>query len=181
MSALEKIFNKREDNHLLPFFWLAGENKQRIKQYVEIAHKMGLGAITLESRTHPAFLEDEWFDYLKFIISECKKYDMKVWILDAAHFPSGYANGAIEKTNDKSLRKVHLFCDMISVKGEDKYFKINYYAKMLSRTNKLAKMDFEGHRFLKLIAAKRISADNFETDGNFIDLTAYINGPYCVI
>lgn len=39
------------------------------------------------------------------ILKEARKRDMKVWILDDSHFPTGYCNGALENGSDELRRQ----------------------------------------------------------------------------
>ena len=92
-----KIFER--ESRLAPFFWLHGESEDVLKEEIEAIYNSGIRAVCLESRTHEEFGEDKWFSDVRFILNECKKRDMFVWILDDKHFPSGYAAGALEKEN----------------------------------------------------------------------------------
>ena len=51
--------------------------------------KANIGAVCVESRPHPDFLGPRWWEDMDLIIQELKKYDMKLWILDDCHFPTG--------------------------------------------------------------------------------------------
>ena len=89
-----KIFER--ESRLAPFFWLHGESEDILREELEAIYNSGIRAVCLESRTHEEFGEDRWFSDVRFILNECKKRNMKVWILDDKHFPSGYAAGALE-------------------------------------------------------------------------------------
>ena len=84
-----------KENHILPFLWLKGESKETIIHYISQIHKANIGAVCVESRTHPDFLGPRWWEDMALIIQELKKYNMKLWILDDCHFPTGYAGGAV--------------------------------------------------------------------------------------
>ncbi len=92
-----KVFERK--SRLAPFFWLHGESKDVLEEEIEAIYNSGIRAVCLESRTHEDFCKEHWFSDVKFILEECKKRDMKVWILDDKHFPSGYAAGALENEN----------------------------------------------------------------------------------
>ena len=53
---------------------------------------------------------------MDLILSEAKKRDMKVWILDDNHFPTGNANGLL-KEKYPELRKWHLTERHVDVVG----------------------------------------------------------------
>lgn len=90
------IVSDEFENRIAPFLWLHGETQEELSVEIKKIHECGIGAVCVESRTHEQFARKEWFDDIRFIISECRKYNMKIWILDDKHFPSGYANGIFE-------------------------------------------------------------------------------------
>lgn len=63
--------------------------------HISQIHKANIGAVCVESRPHPDFLGPRWWEDMALIIQELKKYNMKLWILDDCHFPTGYAGGAV--------------------------------------------------------------------------------------
>lgn len=96
-QALIDNLNGKTDNYLAPFLWLHGESQELLLQEIEKIYDTGIRALCIESRTHNDFCKQGWWNDVKFILEECTRRDMKVWILDDKHFPSGYANGAFEK------------------------------------------------------------------------------------
>ena len=55
---------------------------------------------------------------MRFIIGECKRLGLKIWLLDDAHFPTGYANGALAGENvDPVLKKTVLKHRTVTVLG----------------------------------------------------------------
>ena len=94
---LWEIMNGEEDNYLLPFYWQHGNHHDKIPEQIKRIYDSGCRALCVESRPHPHFGEDAWWDDMDLILSECQKRDMKVWILDDKHFPTGYANGKINE------------------------------------------------------------------------------------
>lgn len=106
------------DNHVLPFLWLKGEARETITEYLEQIAGADIREVCLESRTHPEFCRDGWWADLRFIIGECKRLGLKIWLLDDAHFPTGYANGALAGENvDPALRKTVLKHRTVTVVG----------------------------------------------------------------
>ena len=67
-----------------------------LREYMEAIHACGIGAVCVESRPHPDYCGPQWWHDMDIIIDEAKKRNMKVWILDDSHFPTGYANGALK-------------------------------------------------------------------------------------
>ena len=94
-ETLNKILNGAQDNHILPFFWQHGESEETLRKYARVIHDANIGALCVESRPHPDLCGPTWWQDMDAIIDESKKLGMKVWILDDAHFPTGYAIGAL--------------------------------------------------------------------------------------
>lgn len=106
------------DNHVLPFLWLKGEAHETITEYLEQIAGADIREVCLESRTHPEFCRDGWWADLRFIIGECKRLGLKIWLLDDAHFPTGYANGALAGEDvDPALKKTVLKHRTVTVVG----------------------------------------------------------------
>lgn len=66
----------------------------------------GVGAFIVESRPHPDFLGQKWWDDLRVILRQAKKYQMQVWLFDDSAYPSGYANGRIPKEYQKKYMRI---------------------------------------------------------------------------
>lgn len=104
------------ENHLLPFLWQKGESRETISDYLEKIAASDIHEICLESRPHPDFCGEGWWDDLAYIIGECKRLDLGIWLLDDAHFPTGYANGVL-KNDHPELRKCVLTHRTLDVVG----------------------------------------------------------------
>jgi len=97
MSRLNDVLNGKGENYILPFFWQHGEEEETLRHYMNVIHNANIGAVCVESRPHPDFVGPKWWQDMDVILEEAKKLNMKVWILDDEHFPTGYAAGAIKK------------------------------------------------------------------------------------
>ncbi|MDM8210889.1 glycoside hydrolase family 2 [Mediterraneibacter glycyrrhizinilyticus] len=84
------------DNYIFPFLWMRGEEESVMREEMEKIYQCGIRAVCVEARPHPDFCGEGWWKDLDVILDEAKKRNMKVWILDDKHFPTGYANGLIE-------------------------------------------------------------------------------------
>jgi hypothetical protein len=115
-KKIEKLLNGKGNNYILPFFWQHGEEEVVLREYMQAIHSAGIGAVCIESRPHPDFCGPKWWKDMDIILEEAKKYAMKVWILDDSHFPSGYANGALEKA-DQELCRQSVYCQSVEVIG----------------------------------------------------------------
>ena len=101
-TNLQNNLNNNTPNYTAPFLWLHGESREALLNEIKHIYECGIHAVCLESRTHEQFCEQKWYDDIKFIFDECKKLNMRVWILDDKHFPTGYSNG-IYKDKYKDL------------------------------------------------------------------------------
>lgn len=104
-EKLQKLLKEKEENYILPFFWQHGEDENTIRDYMKVIHESNIKAVCVESRPHPDFCGPGWWKTMDVILDEAQKRGMKVWILDDQHFPSGYANGAMEKQPDELCRQ----------------------------------------------------------------------------
>lgn len=100
---IQENLSGKTSSYTAPFLWLMDENSADIVSTLDDIRSAGVRAICLESRTHSEFCRDGWWKDLDVIFAECEKRDMKVWILDDKHFPTGYANGIFEEKH-KDLR-----------------------------------------------------------------------------
>lgn len=85
------------ENYILPFLWMRGEPEAVIRTEIEKIHMCGIRALCVEARPHDDFCGPGWWRDMDIVLDEAKKRDMKVWILDDKHFPTGYAAGLIEE------------------------------------------------------------------------------------
>ena len=116
-EKITKLLQGKGGNYILPFFWQHGEEENVLRHYMDIIHNSGIGAVCVESRPHPDFCGPGWWRDIDIILDEARKRDMKVWILDDSHFPTGYANGAMKDAPD-SLRRQFIAGRVIkTVKG----------------------------------------------------------------
>lgn len=72
---------------------------------MEKIYECGIRSVCLESRPHPDFGGPVWWHDFDIVLDEAKNKNMRIWILDDAHFPTGQANGAIPKEHPELARK----------------------------------------------------------------------------
>jgi hypothetical protein len=174
MEKLEKVLQGENQNYLFPFFWQHGEDTEIIEEYMDKIAGCGMKAACIEARPHPEFLKQKWWDDLDTIIKKAKQHDMKLWILDDSHFPTGYADGRI-KEEFPELKKWYLDMRRFDVVGPLPYAKINMkYLK--GRIWEKPALD-EDEYVLKIFAARRASNRNIAGDpidvNSLIDITGY--------
>ena len=95
-QILEAVRNEH-GNYILPFLWMKGEEETLIRREIDRIHACGIRAVCLESRPHPDFCGPHWWRDVDIVLDEARKRNMKVYILDDVHFPTGYANGLLAK------------------------------------------------------------------------------------
>lgn len=117
-TRMEQALKKQNDNYIFPFYWLHGEDEETLREYMRVMNEMGIGAVCIESRPHPDFVGEKWWQDVDVIMDEARKRGMKVWILDDYHFPSGYANGAMADA-DPSLQKWVVYHQIMDLAGPD--------------------------------------------------------------
>lgn len=115
-KRLIEVMERSSDNYLLPFYWQYGTHRDRIPAQVQRIYESGCRALCVESRPHPDFCGPDWWADMDIILAECEKRGMKVWVLDDKRFPTGYANGLIEKTYPH-LRQREIIEEHIDVLG----------------------------------------------------------------
>jgi hypothetical protein len=94
-QRIQEVLDNRHGNHLLPFFWQHGESEAVLREEMARINEASIGAVCVESRPHPDFCGPQWWQDMDIIMDEARRRGMKVWVLDDAHFPTGFANGWI--------------------------------------------------------------------------------------
>ena len=98
---VERLLKNEGENYIFPFFWQHGETEDVLREYMGVIADSNIGAVCVESRPHPDFCGEKWWQDMDVILDEARKRDMKVWILDDSHFPTGFANGAMADQPDE--------------------------------------------------------------------------------
>ncbi len=119
-EKIEKLLSGKGENYIFPFFWQHGETEEVLREYMDVIDKSNIKAVCVESRPHPDFCGEKWWQDMDVILDEAKKRNMKVWILDDSHFPTGYANGALEKEPD-TLRRQSICCRIEEAEGGETF------------------------------------------------------------
>lgn len=170
MTRLTDALNNKTDNYIFPFLWLHGEDKQILLDNIHKIYDSGVKAFCLESRPHPDFLGDRWWQDLDIILNEAKRLGMKVWILDDSHFPTGFANGKVKNDLPQYLKK-YLYIKQLDFRGpqQDATIILKYLRpdKRFQPTDPNAQ---QPEKILKVIAAKKIGNDKIDAN-SLIDIT----------
>lgn len=113
-----------KNNYIFPFLWMHGESEDVLREYVRAIYHCNIRAFCVESRPHPDFCGAGWWRDMDILIDEAKKHGMQIWILDDSHFPTGYANGALEDA-DASLCRQSLVCRRIHTVRQGEVLYVN--------------------------------------------------------
>lgn len=116
MKGYQSLFGKEYQNYLFPFFWQHGEDHETLKTFINKIYESGMKALCVEARPHPDFVGEKWWSDMDCIIDELKNKDMKMWILDDSHFPTGYANGKVKSDYPEYL-KLYIQCRRYDIHG----------------------------------------------------------------
>ncbi|GAE31544.1 glycosylhydrolase-like jelly roll fold domain-containing protein [Halalkalibacter hemicellulosilyticus] len=115
-NRLLDVLRGEEENYILPFFWQHGEEEEVLREEMARIHESKIRAVCVEARPHPDFLGPKWWRDMDIIMEEARKRDMRVWILDDDHFPTGHAAGKL-KGAPKELRRLFLSTNYIDALG----------------------------------------------------------------
>lgn len=128
-TKIEKLLSEQGGNYIFPFFWLHGEDEETLRKYMKVIYESNIRAVCVESRPHPDFCGPKWWNDMDIILDEARKRDMKVWILDDSHFPTGYANGAVKEAAIERRRQSICFKEF-NVEAGTKVFKLDLKSNM---------------------------------------------------
>ena len=179
MERLKAVLKNQGENYMLPFFWQHGEDASTLREYMQVIHDANIGAACVESRPHPDFAGEKWWQDMDVILDEAKKLDMKVWILDDSHFPTGFANGAL-KNAPKELHHKYLCHRTLEMAGPARHveFRVKDYMKPAPLPPWMPQKpesddDFFDDQLVKIVACPFCENEEY---GEPIDLTENICG-----
>ncbi|PKG21758.1 glycosylhydrolase-like jelly roll fold domain-containing protein [Niallia nealsonii] len=183
MKKIEKLLNGQEENYIFPFLWMHGESEEVIKEYVNKIYESGIKALCVEPRPHPDFVGGKWWTDLKIVLEAAEEKNMKVWLFDDAHFPTGFANGAIMK-DFPELRKKFLKISQVDYHGPQKDAGIivkwhaggnrNTIMTVGTDETQLQKaLEASEEKIIAVIAAKIINYETIDTN-TLVDISHYM-------
>ena len=117
-DTIRELLKGNSGDHIFPFFWQHGEDEATLRKMMKVIHDSNCKSVCIESRPHPDFCGEKWWKDMDVILDEARKMDMKVWILDDSHFPTGFANGAV-KTAPLELHRQSLLSSHKKYKGKE--------------------------------------------------------------
>lgn len=176
----------KESNYIFPFLWMHGEEESVIREYMQIIHDANIHAVCVESRPHPEFAGAGWWRDMDIIIEEAKRLNMKIWILDDSHFPTGYANGALEQAPEELCRQSLVCRVATTLTGETKVnLSLSEYEKVADWIPNMIESyqikenlrHFEDDKLISITAVKK----GGESLQDISDLSVYIGQEECEI
>lgn len=170
-----------ENNYILPFLWMRGEEEAVLREEMEKIYECGIRAVCLEARPHDDFCGPGWWHDMDIILDEAKKKGMKLWILDDKHFPTGYANGLIEKKYPER-KKMYLACTTADIFGGEYERSLNV-SRMLKPSigfwqigDPVDYAERENNKLYAILAVRYAEGNVFQEE--VIDLTEKYDGCY---
>lgn len=177
MKTILDNLNNQTGHYLFPFFWQHGEPDEKINEYIEKMKEQGINDFCVESRPHPEFLETDWWRSMDFIIKKAKELNMKMWILDDAKFPTGYANGKVPD----ELKKQYLNYRRYDLTGNNKYAQLNLYPTVDMRTLMKESKHQKDEIFRVVLCKNDISSSEAFDETRLEDVTSkVIDGILCL-
>ncbi|MDD3027302.1 MAG: hypothetical protein PHI41_04535 [Erysipelotrichaceae bacterium] len=173
MKKVSENLSNQNGHYLYPFFWQHGESNEKIEEYMDKMLEQGIYNVCIESRPHPDFLGPGWWQSMDGIIAKAKKQGMKIWILDDAKFPTGYANGQVPK----SLQKKYLNIRRFDVVGPNRYGQLDLRTLVDMREYSKDPRHKDDEFFKAFIARNDPSAKDAFFEASLTDITScYIDG-----
>ena len=123
-QIIRELLNGKSGDYIFPFFWQHGEDEQMLRKMMNVINESGCKSVCIESRPHPDFCGPKWWQDMDVILDEARTRNMKVWILDDSHFPTGFANGAV-KNAPLNLHRQSVVSACQTYKGKEKDLEIN--------------------------------------------------------
>lgn len=167
------------NNYILPFLWMRGEKEEIIREEISKIDFCGIKAVCVEARPHKDFCGPGWWHDMDIVIDEAKKRNMRIWILDDKHFPTGYANGLIESRYPER-KKQYLACTVCDVFGSRRPHELQV-SRMMKPTigfwqigQPVNEKERANNRVVSIVAVPFAEGGSFHEKG--IDLTGLYDG-----
>lgn len=98
-QRLQDYLQGKSVDYVTPFYWQHGAEGRLwdIPTRMRELYEDGNRSVCVESRPHPNFGKEEWWNDMETVFSEAEKLGMKVWLMDTKHYPTGYISGFAER------------------------------------------------------------------------------------
>ncbi|MEH7418020.1 glycosyl hydrolase [Neobacillus drentensis] len=180
-KTMQDLLNHQTENYILPFLWMRGEEEQVIREEIARIYECGIRGICVEARPHPDFAGPGWWHDLDIVMKEAKQRGMRVWVLDDAHFPTGYANGLIEKKYP-NRKKTYINYNTVDVLGAQNEVTIHISPMLKPKTSwldigKPIDKEEQKNNILMSVVAGKLVTDGMINE-ELIDLTDRVEGDF---
>jgi hypothetical protein len=105
-----------------PYFDMSGALDQaEVQRDLDEMKAMGFRAVTAQAGVNMPFeyLSEDYFKFFKMLVAEAKKRDMRVWIVDDAGYPSGFAGGLFTREKPELRMQTLVVSERVAVAGGD--------------------------------------------------------------
>jgi hypothetical protein len=103
-----------------PYYGLNGlVDREVLARDLDKAVQLGFHAVTVQPGrgNKEPYLSPEYFQMFKVLVEEAKKRDLRVWIIDDAGYPSGFAGGLISDKKPELRMQALTLAQTLPVKG----------------------------------------------------------------
>jgi hypothetical protein len=180
-NRVQQLLADEGENYILPFFWQHGEDEAVLREYMGAIQNANIRAVCVEARPHPDFAGPQWWHDMDIIMDEARTRHMRVWILDDAHFPTGFANGKLADA-DPTLCKQYAAVSTTDVFGPTPCVEVDITSMAHYRPSpfgggggfpgmmRSTPRTFDDDKLLCVIASRLV--DGNKVDATLVDLTA---------
>jgi alpha-L-rhamnosidase len=105
-----------------PYYGLNGPvTLETVQHDLDTMKSIGFHAVTVQAGfgMNQAYLSPEYFAFFKQFVAEAKKRDMRVWIVDDAGYPSGFAGGKFTSEKPELRMQALTVAQRLPVKAGD--------------------------------------------------------------
>ncbi len=94
-------------------------DREVLARDLDKAVQLGFHAVTVQPGrgNKEAYLSPEYFQMFKVLVEEAKQRDLRVWIIDDAGYPSGFAGGLISSEKPELRMQALTIAQTLAVKG----------------------------------------------------------------
>ena len=75
LNKIEQVMDGKVGNYLVPFFWVHEGKTEFLAERVRKVYQSGCRALCVESRPHEDFCGEKWWEDIRIILEEAKRYD----------------------------------------------------------------------------------------------------------